>query len=259
VSKGRAKRYRLPRILLIGLGLVVVLSFLAAIGASKLYWGYYTRPPSLDRRIRGIERVVCLTAVGPERRPDGSIGFVTNDAYRVTDGLSACRANVDRTFYDCFSERIIVALENLGKLPASLDRMSAEELAALYGHLDATGLLHDGSPGYDRAKELRGIVLEAEGKNGQHLLFVGVDGGQVSNDHYPYYEFLFHLPGQDSEPVLLSYNRLYYDVAGIEGLQWPSAWLIFFVLGTVTLVLVMMVLLVINASGQRSRSARDVA
>ena len=257
MSAVNSRRYRFARILLSGIGLVAVLSFLAAIGVSKLYWGYYLRPPSLDRRIREIERVISLTAVGSERRSDGSIRLVTNDTYSITDGLSRCRDGVPRIYYDCLSERILVALGDLGKLPASADRMPPEELATLYGELEATEMLRDGGRGCDQAKELTGIVLEAEGKEGQRYLFVGVDGGQVSNDHYPYYEFLFHLLDQDSGPVLLSCNRLFYDVAGLEGMEWSGAWLAFFLLGTVVVVLTVVVLFVINALQRKSSSTEE--
>ena len=107
--------------------------------------------------------------------------------------------------------------------------------------------------------ELKGIVLEAEGKEGQRYLFVGVDGGQVSNDHYPYYEFLFHLPGQDAQPVLVSHHRLFYDVAGFEGMEWWGAWLAFFLLGTAVLVLIVIVRFVIKALERKSSSTKEAA
>ena len=64
----------------------------------------------------------------------------------------------------------------------------------MYDWLDGTGKLAEGVSGYDHAKEVQGIALEAEGSKGERYLFVGVTGRQVSNDHYPYYEFLFRMP-----------------------------------------------------------------
>jgi hypothetical protein len=51
--------------------------------------------------------------------------------------------------------------------------------------------------------------------------FAGVRGGEVSNDHHPYYEFLFTTDSPGAAPKLLSSQRFYYDVAGMEGVEWP--------------------------------------
>ena len=85
--------------------------------------------------------------------------------------------------------------------------MSSKDLAALYHQLEATQLLHWGAPGYDRARELTGIALVAEGRGSQRYLIVGVTGGQVSNDHHPYYEFLFRVPGRGADLKLVSHHR----------------------------------------------------
>jgi hypothetical protein len=250
----RRKLLHLLRIFLVGVGLAVVLSFLAAIGASKLYWGYFIRRPGVDRRIGEIEQVISLTSVRSERQSDGSVRFVASNTYRIADGLSVCRDERPWISYYCLDERILVALDDLGKLPASPDHMSPDELAALYGQLEATQLLYDGAPGYhDHATDLRGIVLVAKGKSDQHYLFVGVTGGQVSNDHHPYYEFLFDLPDHDSELVLLSCNRFFYDVAGVEGLDGLAVWPVFFLAGMVIVVLVGALLSVISILREKRR------
>ena len=94
---------------------------------------------------------------------------------------------------------------------------------------------------------MTGIALVAEGRGSQRYLIVGVTGGQVSNDHHPYYEFLFRLPEQDPDPILLSCRRFFYDVAGYEGLAWWAAWLVLFPAGMVILVLASVVLAIISA------------
>ena len=95
-------------------------------------------------------------------------------------------------------------------------------MRGLYQVLDETGRLEAGEAGYPDAKELSGIVVEALGRDGRPQLFVGVRGGEVSNDHHPYYEFLFAIDSPGGHPKLLSSQRFYYDVAGIEGVEWPA-------------------------------------
>ena len=121
--------------------------------------------------------------------------------------------------------------------------MSADRLARLYSVLARTGRLEAGEPGYDRAKDLRGVVIEAEGAGGEPLVFVGVQGGEVSNDHYPYYRFLFSGPGPRRRQSLLSAQRFYFDVAGIEGMEWPVFLVGFSALGMVVSVPATLVLL----------------
>jgi hypothetical protein len=239
---------RILRIFLFGVVLAAALSFLAAIGVSKLYWGYPIRRPPVDRRIKEIEEVISLVPVDSGRKSDGSMGFVINDAYQIAERLSVCRDTRPWISYYCLDERILVILDELGKLPMSLDHTSPPpELATLYHWLDATQLLYNGAPGYrDQARELRGIVLVAQGKNGQRYLLAAVSGGQVSNDHHPYYEFLFRLPEQDPAPILLSSRRFFYDVAGMEGMDGLALWPAFFLVGMVIVTLVVGVLSIIG-------------
>lgn len=253
----RGKVLHLLKIFLFGTGLAAVLSFLAAIGVSKAYWGYFIRRPSVDRSIYQIEQVVSLTALRSEKQPDGSVRFVTHDGYSIADRLSVCRDHRSWVSYYCLEERILATLDDLGKLPPSSQQMPSHELAALYSRLEATQLLHKGAPGYDRARELMGIALVAEGRGRQRYLIVGVTGGQVSNDHYPYYEFLFRLPEEGPGPILLSCRRFFYDVAGLEGMDGLKLWPVFFLLGMMIVTLVVGVLSVISVV--RDKRPSDVS
>ena len=121
-------------------------------------------------------------------------------------------------------------LEDLGRLPKSPEPMSESAVISLYPRLDATGRLRAGDPGYDDAKMLCGVVVEAKDRTGKNYLFFGGNGRQVSNDHYPYYEFLFEMP-DNGEARMVSSNLFYYDVAGVEGFEWYAMFLVFSCLG----------------------------
>jgi hypothetical protein len=107
--------------------------------------------------------------------------------------------------------------------------------------LEGSDKLVEGAPGYEHARELTGIALEAKGREGQRYLFVAATGRQVSNDHYPYYEFLFQEAGQGAAPKLLSHRRLYYDVAGMEGAEWPVVFVILLLFGTLLVALALVI------------------
>ena len=117
----RPKLRRTLRVFLLGTGLAAVLSFLAAIGASKLYWGYFIRRPGLDRRVHQVEQVTTLTALRSVEQPDGSMRFVANDGYDIADRLSVCRDQRPWVSYYCLEERILAALaEHLHNCPLCL-------------------------------------------------------------------------------------------------------------------------------------------
>ncbi|NJL78204.1 MAG: hypothetical protein HC917_04030 [Richelia sp. SM2_1_7] len=48
------------------------------------------------------------------------------------------------------------------------------------------------------------------------VLFIAANGGQISNDHYPYYEFLFELPKGETSAQLIANNRFFYEISGVE-------------------------------------------
>jgi hypothetical protein len=52
-------------------------------------------------------------------------------------------------------------------------------------------------------------------------VFVALHTGEVANDHYPQYEFLFASPNATTPPTLLSENHHFVDFAGVEGMEWP--------------------------------------
>jgi hypothetical protein len=101
---------------------------------------------------------------------------------------------------------------------------------------------------------ISGLALEAEDADGRRLLFVGLGSGQVSNDHYPRYEFLFAAaPGTDRFE-LISRNRWFVDIAGVEGFEWYVVYPFFFV---AALVLVFGGVAIIVIAGGFQRSPRE--
>jgi ABC-type antimicrobial peptide transport system permease subunit len=225
------KHKRVIRTFLIGISIIVVVSFIAALCVSKMYWGYFIDRPKLDNRVQNINKITSFTPILSEINPDGRFNLVVNSSFSMEDEIARCRNQNQSSQYYCSSGRILIALDDLGLLPKEDLHMTPDQLTSLYTELDSAGLLESGKPGYDRAKELRGIVLEAETKDGQTFLLVSAHGGQVSNDHYPYYEFSFSKSNSEASPVLLSSNQYYYDVAGMEGAEWQFLWVVFFVIG----------------------------
>jgi hypothetical protein len=236
----RKRRKRRPAIILVNVILgTSVLAFLAAILVSKAMWGYYLFRPSLDRRIFDAGKVLSVTIVKTASGESGRT-LVPDTSFSITQRIQYGRDDV----YYRLGERALIALQDQGRLPTDPPAMNADRLARLYGVLSRTGRIEAGESGYQDAEDLRGVVIEAEGADKKSLLFVGVQGGQVSNDHYPYYEFLFSDAGDLKDSKLLSTQRFYFDVAGIEGMEWPVFFIGFSALGIVFTVSTTLLLLV---------------
>jgi hypothetical protein len=91
--------------------------------------------------------------------------------------------------------------------------------AEIQQQLRVARALVPGDPGYPDATCLSGAAVEVEDAQGGVTLVVGLRGRQVSNDHYPYYEATLRraVDGWRLERV----QRFFYDVAGMEGAEWP--------------------------------------
>jgi hypothetical protein len=137
--------------------------------------------------------------------------------------------------YYCLRDRLVVAFSQRGLLPKTPPGVEPALVARLPHLLAATGLLVAPDPGYERYGLLGSLVVTGTDSGGTPLLLIGAAGDQVSNDHHPYYEALLR-PRGDGTADLLDHNRFFYDVAGIEGMEWKAAFVLAAILGlTVTI------------------------
>lgn len=239
---------------LLTFGSSVFVGFLAAIFISKSYWGYYLNPPGLPQKIEEFEKIRSITPISSIKKNDDSRIFkidTSNSCIKeIQSGIenltTSCGTGKCNTEY-CDNARILLSLSEKGKLAKKTPYISQDLLNSLYNHLEESELLYKGEAGYNGefisdansgdliskadGKRLEGIIVEAEDKNKQPYLFIAVNGGQVSNDHYPYYEFLFEISKNNSTPKLIANNRFFYDIAGFEVIfVWYFIWIFFIVI-----------------------------
>ena len=266
---------------LLTFGSTVFAGFVASILISKSYWGYYFNPPELPQKVDDFEKISSITPVSSIKRNNGIRIFKIDtssscikEIQSATESInSSCGTGKCDTEY-CDSSRIILSLSKKGKLPKKTPYISPEKLNSLYNHLEKTELLYQGEPGYNGefkpdavtgdliskgdAKRLEGIVIEAENEDKQPYLFIAVNGGQVSNDHYPYYEFLFEIPQDKSTPKLIAHNRFFYEIAGVEGiLEWHFIWRFFIVIGFILSIPMTYLLIRIDRKSTRLNSSHS--
>jgi hypothetical protein len=208
----------------------LLLPSLAAIWINHEMWGYYVSRPAVDRRIVEARQIEAVSRVETKADARGKRTFSGAPFGKVDDYIQVHPQEDDHYVLE---GRVLRELKYRQVLSAEFREIPAAQLVDLHQILDDTGRLEDGEPGYTDAKKLSGIVVEALGRDGRPLLFVGTRGGQVSNDHYPYYEFLFTSDSHGGPLKLLSFKRFYYDVAGVEGVEWPAFLPIFSFFGLV--------------------------
>jgi hypothetical protein len=195
---------------------VLLVPFLISVAVSKALWGYYLWPPAPDRRI--IEARLVRTA-GYARTQS----YLNGDVAVTFTPLGPPSKAIGSTEVDPFQRRVarvLVALNDRKKLPEEPAWPEPRRSMELFPLLDRSGQLYSGQGQYVKAKDLRGIVIEAEGSDGTPLVFLAAGGGEVSEGRHPFYEFLFKGTLEPGPLELLSTRRFLFDVGPLEGLGW---------------------------------------
>ena len=199
----------------------VIVAFLVSIVLSKFEWGYFFARPDVLSEVGEIARVNAVVPVITQTNESGKRVFVADADYSFSERIASGKADS----YYCLDARILIELERRNLLPEA-PATHLDELPDVYSLVQASGMLETSEPGYDSASGLRGVVVDAVDSSGDRLLFLGLKGGQVSNDHYPYYEVLFRQPKGVSGLSFARGQRFFYDLAGMEGFEWDVVWLV---------------------------------
>jgi hypothetical protein len=209
---------------------VLLLSVAGASALTRATWGYWFWRPLPDARILEAPRLLSLTHVMTGFSPWPPQQLM-RDPGASTEGRIAA---YHRDSFESGTARVLASLQEEGRLP-SLPAMEPSRLAALLPEVLASGVLVRPDPDYTDRVYLGGSILEAEAADGSRLLFMALNGSEISNDHYPRYELLFRAgPGEDTF-ALLSTRRWYIDIAGMEFFEWPGYFLfVLTVLGVLT-------------------------
>lgn len=203
-----------------GIALVVLVIGPGAV-LSKWYWGYwFSRPQPYSDIINATQ----ITGFAPVHlNIDGKTGArsLVHSPQHTLHAQMQSRGR-EGGYYD-LETRILAALLDRGhdwKLaPLLAPELMGQlhPLAAATGELDLRLFLQPMDPSI----LLRGYAMTVDSADGEQLLVMALRGGQVTNDHYPYYEFVYELKAGE-QPALLDVNKFYYDVAGIEHMEWHT-------------------------------------
>jgi hypothetical protein len=206
-----------PVLSMIGLSLVLGALF------SFSYWHYPFGQPSTLAELRTISAVDQLSEIsglnsaGPSNPPATIVKLPPANALYWNQ-----RGELDA------ADRLIAEFANRTVMIRSTEPISSQVLTSIWKAANRAGLLIDGESGYPDTKSLRGYVGIARSGDGGRFAFATLMGGQQSNDHYPYYEFVVPL---DREDVTVANSQWFYvDISGLEGMTWLGLSVIAFVL-----------------------------
>jgi len=194
--------------------------FVLSIMWNKAEWGYFLRRPDLPSEVDTIACTRAIIPVTTERSDAGECRIRVDNEF----SLSKCLSWAERDAYYCLEGRVLLYLKQRTLLPNALT-LDVADLTGLYDLLPKTGLLAKPQEGYEESHLLTGVVVDAVTQTNRRLVFLGVRGGAVSNDHYPYYEFVFKERDRGQGLTFVQGQRFFYDVAGTEGFEWESMWI----------------------------------
>jgi hypothetical protein len=228
---------------------MVVVAFCVAAGISRAYWGYWLFRPPVLREVRDLAKVTAVVPVKAAAGESASRALIADDEFVLGQAVGIGRADP----YYCLEERLLIAVEDRGLLP----RQPSADLGALpelFPLIRQTGILAKPDRGYEDADQLRGVVVDGVSQKGKRLVFVGVVGQQLSNDHYPYYELLFAGEPGAVNLRFVRGQRFFFDVAGIEGLEWYGIWPVLALIGILIGFAVVTVMMAVRSVSSRRRA-----
>lgn len=239
--------------ILFGIVFIFQLSFTFISGSKNLdYWGYAFKRPTVFKEINNASTLLQCSKVSNYDSTGLKSLYVVIDTTEGFENLFGRKdpyyGNVDRPFmvfqdnshqhgdlYD-FSNVYYDTTKNIP--PNELENLDAQ--------IQKTGIIDKGEQKfyYDHLGQLNGIVTKFRTDDNKTYIFAGLRGREISNDHYPFYEFLF--VKENGKFNLTRKQKYYTDFAGIEGLEYANLASIFSLMLTVIGIIALTIILTIE-------------
>jgi len=225
-------------------GAFVFLSVALAAAWSQYEWGFPFERPALHHSVRQMS---SLDGLGFFSTGWGPVENTKKSLYQDLEGTDP----YPDPYYD-FKARVLVAARDAGFNPRDALQIPKDQIDALVHAFRTSDLPALSNKGYDSDKGLRGLIAAFKDSAGRPLVILAMCGGEVSNDHYPYYEVL--LDGRNPERFQVIHSQMFYfDVSGIEGLEWPATLILTIFPSGIFVLLVVLCVLVVDARRARTR------
>ncbi len=188
------------------------------------YWGYsFTRPP-VFKELTDAEQILTLSRVTNVDTVGINPLHVNSGSYQYDDTLYGRK---DPYYGENY--RALMLLEDI-----NWDNLKSLNFRAVYEDVNKKinsdilkdveiqisqtyAIMHENNS-YGNKPKINGLLIEFSTVDNTKYIYSGLDGGEISNDHFPFYEFLFE--EQKGHYQLVKKQMFFYDVAGAEGIEY---------------------------------------
>ena len=239
--------------ILFGIIFILQLAFTITSATKNLeYWGYVFKRPTIFKELSSATTILQCSRVTNYDSTGIKPLYVVNDTTDNFENLFGRKdpyyGNVDRPFmvFQDNSHRHGDLYDFPNVYYDTARNIPSNELVSIDNQIQKTGIIDKGEQkfNYDHLGQLNGVVTKFQATDNRTYIFAGLRGREVSNDHYPFYEFLFV---EKNENYNLSKKQKYYtDFAGIEGLEYANIAPVFSLLLTILGIIAMIIILTVN-------------
>lgn len=211
-----------------------------ALGAWETYryWGYFLIRPALVSEIEEFSTIDAWGTVDSAQsevdltdptNPKLIIESPDNKSWTevVSDAQENCRSSSNIFFdYPCLSNEAVLKFNQDQLITVDTNQLSSGNLVDWHQVFVETGLVEIPQPDYRGFDSRDGLIAVGRDRQDQPLVFIGLRGGQVENDHYPYYEVILRQKADSpGNWEAIAQRTFAIESAGIEQMD-PIVWLI---------------------------------
>ncbi|UOG36802.1 hypothetical protein MAL08_11840 [Leptospira noguchii] len=201
---------------------------------SKSHWGYYLSRPSIPNSIKQVKQLESELSLKPNIFPACNLKSKDRD-WQLT--------SLKRFDYDTRRDRIEYFLDDTSihlsnhqdetnwrkALNKTSFRLNISKGIKIHDFIQKNYTFDQREAEYNRVCFFSAVdIFEFIDFDENKIYYVGYSTHQLSNDHYAYYEFIIY-ESENGYQIKQS-NRFFYDIAGIEGLEFPYFMLLFNIL-----------------------------
>lgn len=216
------------------LGLTVV-AIALGIWETHRYWGYFLVRPGLLQEVNEFAIVESWGEIDTRSTQSTSeqseliIQAKTNPSWGKTLEIAQAYCKSASSFFwdpSCLYNQTFLVFSQKQILTPETPRLASTTLSQWHRKLVETGLVYTPKSDWQAIDFRLGMVVVGRDNRDRPMAFVGLQGGQVENDRYPYYEVIFRKPGTGlGDWEAIAQRSFFIEIAGIEQMD-PLIWII---------------------------------
>lgn len=187
-------------------------------------WGYWFKRPAIFNELKDAKTIVSISDITKE---------FDKDYFNIESDTDLTKELYGRRdiYYGNFDRPIMVFQDNSSKYPDlynwyeittdSKTKINPSDLKSITKSILRSNILIPASSDTykERANRFSGKIIEFKTFENKSFYHVAMTSGEISNDHYPFYEFLIE---KSRSNKILKHQIFFVDIAGIEGVEYVN-------------------------------------